>query len=190
MEHRAQFRSKTIALLVLVLMLMACKNDPVNMGRVAMNDINLKQRTGTLYYKGVPFTGKTYELYDNGDTSKTSAYVNGKQHGFTCWWYPNKQMAQLRIFVNGWKQGIHKGWWPDGKQQFVYHFVNDEYDGEVTEWFKDGKVFRIFHYAAGHEAGSQKMWWEDGKIRANYVIVNGEKFGMFGQKLCVNDIKI
>jgi antitoxin component YwqK of YwqJK toxin-antitoxin module len=84
---------------------------------------------------------------------------------------------------------VHKGWWPNGKIQFEYRFANDEYEGEVKEWFSNGAPVRIFHYVAGHEAGSQKMWWEDGKIRANYVIINGEKFGLFGQKLCVNDVK-
>ncbi|MEO6524717.1 MAG: toxin-antitoxin system YwqK family antitoxin [Mucilaginibacter sp.] len=189
MAHREQYLNKIILLLLLVSMLPACKNSPVSMGRVVMSDIRLKQKLGFLYLKGVPFTGKTYELYDNGDTAKTICYKNGKEDGLTRWWHPNKQLAQERFFVNGWKQGLHKGWWPNGKIQFEYHFVNDEYEGEVREWFNNGKVSRVFHYAAGHEAGSQKMWWEDGKIRANYVIVNGEKFGLFGQKLCVNDIK-
>ena len=161
MAHRAQFLNRAIAFLFFMVVMQACKTTPANMGRIAMDDARLKQRTGTLYLKGVPFTGKTYELYDNGDTAKTSAYQNGKQHGLTCWWYPNKQIAQQRIFVNGWKQGTHKGWWPNGKIQFEYHFTDDEYEGEITEWFSDGKVFRIFHYVAGHEAGSQKMWWQD-----------------------------
>jgi antitoxin component YwqK of YwqJK toxin-antitoxin module len=186
MVHRAQYLNN-IVLLLLVAMLPACERKPADMGRVAMSDTRLKQRTGFLYFKGVPFTGITYELYGNGDTAKVVRYKEGKENGLTQLWHPNKQLAQERFFVNGWKQGIHKGWWPNGKIQFEYHFVNDEYEGELTEWFNNGLVFRAFHYAAGHEAGSQKMWWEDGKIRANYVIINGEKFGLFGQKLCVND---
>jgi len=189
MEHRAQYRNSYITCLLLLFVVAACKNKPENMGRVSVNDMRLKQQQGFLYLQGKPFTGVTFELYDNGDTVKTATYKEGKEDGITRWWHPNKQLAQERYFVNGWKQGTHKGWWPNGKLQFEYHFVNDEYEGEVTEWFKNGKVFRVFHYSAGHEAGSQKMWWEDGKIRANYVIVHGEKFGLFGQKMCVNDVK-
>lgn len=183
-----RYLNKTIWL-YLLLALCACKNKSVNMVNVAMNDTHLKQKTGFLYFNGKLFTGATYELYGNGDTAKIVNYKIGKEDGLTRWWHPNKQLAQQRTFVNGWKQGLHKGWWPNGKLQFEYHFVNDEYEGEVKGWYNTGKPFRVFHYAAGHEAGSQKMWWEDGTIRANYVIVNGEKFGLFGQKLCETHIK-
>ncbi|WP_162847191.1 toxin-antitoxin system YwqK family antitoxin [Mucilaginibacter gracilis] len=188
MVHPEQYLNK-FSLLLLATLLFACSQKPASMGIIPMADISLKQRQGTLYFKGVPFNGTTFELFDNGDTAKAVPYVNGKENGIMQWWHPNKQLAQKRLFVNGRKEGVHMGWWPNGKKQFEYHFTNDEYEGEVKEWFSNGTVFRIFHYAAGHEAGSQKMWWEDGKIRANYVIVNGEKFGLFGQKLCVNDVK-
>jgi antitoxin component YwqK of YwqJK toxin-antitoxin module len=189
MAQQAQFRNKLSALILLLFAVTACRNAPLSMGRIAMDDTRLKQQQGTLYFNKLPLTGLTYELFPNGDTAKVSNYTNGKQNGLTLWWYPNRQLARKRIYVNGWKQGAHYGWWPNGKIQFEYHFVNDEYEGELTEWYSSGKVFRIFHYQAGHEAGSEKMWWEDGKIRANYVIINGEKFGLFGQKLCVNDVK-
>ena len=188
MAHPVQFRSK-LSLLFIFLALSACHHKPVSMGRFAMSDTRFKQQTGFLYFKGMPFTGIAYELYPNGDTVKSVPYQNGKENGIVRCWHPNKQLAQLRPYVNGWKQGIHKGWWPNGIKQFEYHFVNDEYQGAVTEWYSNGRPFRVFTYKAGHEDGRQQMWWEDGKVRANYAIVNGEKFGLFGQKMCINATK-
>jgi antitoxin component YwqK of YwqJK toxin-antitoxin module len=187
MGHPEQFLNRFMMLLLIAL-IPAC-NSPADMGNINRANKHLRQLQGVLYFNGSLFTGSAYELFENGDTAKITSYKNGKQDGVMKWWYPNKQLAQKRFFVDGRKEGIHKGWWPDGRIKFEYHFANDEYEGEVKEWYNTGKVFRIFHYAAGHEAGSQKMWWDDGSVRANYVIINGEKFGLFGQKLCVNDLK-
>jgi len=94
---------------------------------------------------------------------------------------------EKRTYLAGRKVGIHLGWWPDGKPKFYYELNNDAYTGLVKEWFSNGTPARVFHYKDGQEDGSEKMWWEDGRIRANYVIINGEKFGLSGQKLCTNN---
>lgn len=193
MAQQAQFRNKLIMLLWLLPLAYGCGNNRntinSNTLRVKDTDTALVQHGELLFYGDKPFTGLLYELFANGDTARFCQYSNGRQNGLLKWYYPNRQLAQLRFFADGKKQGVHKGWWPNGLPKFEYHFIDDEHDGELREWFTNGRLFRLFHYKAGHEEGSEKMWWEDGRIRANYVIINGEKFGLFGQKLCVNPVK-
>lgn len=188
MAPRVQLHSKLLGSLLLLCAICGCRP---NTDRIKVNitDTNLSLRAGIFYYRDAPFTGTVYSLFPSGDTARAETFVEGKEDGWLKWWYPNKQTAQLRYFADGKKIGIHRGWWEDGKPKFEYNFVNDEHEGEAKEWFKNGKLFRLFHYKAGHEEGSEKMWWEDGKIRANYVVIDGEKFGLFGQKLCVNHLK-
>ncbi|WP_448700777.1 toxin-antitoxin system YwqK family antitoxin [Mucilaginibacter sp. AW1-3] len=157
--------------------------------KVTMSDTGFSRHGDLLLYHHQLFSGVSFSLYPSGDTARRVEYVNGKQDGWLRWWYPNKQLDQCRLFVDGKKQGIHRGWWPNGQTKFEYHFTDDEHNGELKEWGANGKMFRFFHYKMGHEEGSEKMWWEDGRVRANYVIINGEKFGLFGQKLCVNVLK-
>jgi antitoxin component YwqK of YwqJK toxin-antitoxin module len=143
----------------------------------------------TVFYNSHPFSGYLFSLYRNKDTSSIIGYLNGLQEGSTRRWYPNKQLMEERFYVQGGKEGNQKGWWEDGKPQFIYHFVNDEYEGLVTEWFNTGKLYRQFHYEKGYETGSEKMWWADGTIRANYVVKDGQLYGLMGRKICINTIK-
>lgn len=190
MERLAQFRNRFVLLLFAVIFLLLYIETRTGKTDLKINlkDASLKQWRGILYYRGKPFTGQAFALYPNGDTAKLAAYDDGKQDGAMLSKYPNGQIAEQRYFINGKKEGVHKGWWENGRQKFEYHFVNDEYEGAVTEWGQNGGLFRQFHYENGHESGSQKMWWDDGTIRANYVIINGQKFGLFGQKLCTNTL--
>jgi antitoxin component YwqK of YwqJK toxin-antitoxin module len=41
-----------------------------------------------------------------------------------------------------------------------------------------------FNYKNGKETGSQRLWKPDGSIKANYEVVNGERFGLIGLKKC------
>lgn len=188
MARQAPSLNKLLVWLLPALCFAGCENRPAKQVYIDMDNTRFKQVQGTLNFNNIPFTGCTYELFANGDTAKIIPYTNGKQNGIMKWWYSNQQLAQQRFFTDGYKEGIHRGWWPNGQLKFEYHFNHDEYEGEVKEWFQNGRLFRLFHYSQGHEEGSEKMWWEDGRIRANYVIVNGEKFGLFGQKLCVNNL--
>ena len=43
-------------------------------------------------------------------------------------------------------------------------------------------TFRDFNYINSKETGSQKLWYETGKIKANYEVINGERFGLIGLK--------
>ncbi len=188
MEPRVLFRNKLLCGLVLLCAIGGCRPD-TNRVKVNITDANLNLRAGVFYYHDVAFTGTVFSLYPTGDTARAETFIEGKEDGWLKWWYPNKQLQQLRYFADGKKIGVHRGWWEDGTQKFEYNFVNDEHEGEAKEWFRNGKLFRLFHYKAGHEEGSEKMWWDNGKIRANYVVIDGEKFGLFGQKLCVNEAK-
>ena len=186
MAQQAQYLIKFCC--IALLLLCGCTQQRSAL-KVSMSDTAFSQRGELVLYHNQPFSGVSYSLYPTGDTARRVEYVNGKQDGWLKWWYPNRQLNQARWFADGKKQGIHRGWWPNGQLKFEYHFTDDEHNGELKEWGANGRMFRFFHYKMGHEEGSQKMWWEDGKIRANYVIINGEKFGLFGQKLCVNVLK-
>jgi antitoxin component YwqK of YwqJK toxin-antitoxin module len=145
---------------------------------------------GVLFQNGKPYTGKVYSLNENNtDTSAIMYFVNGKEDGEWKRWYENGQLMENRFYHDGVKIGKLAQWWLDGKPKMLYFFEGGEYEGECREWYADGKQARIMHYERGHENGSQKWWWEDGRIRANYVVINGERYGLSGLKQCINPLK-
>jgi antitoxin component YwqK of YwqJK toxin-antitoxin module len=189
MVRRARLPNNFLALIVSI-MLFACKEQKsgsMEMIKRPADDPALSVLNGIVYYKKQLFSGEVYLLYPGGDTAGISGYAAGKENGWHRKWYSNKSLSEERFYKDGRKEGIHKAWWENGKPKFEYHFENDEHEGELKEWFVDGKPSRLFHYSKGHEEGNQKMWWDDGRIRANYIVRDGERFGLLGQKLCKNE---
>jgi antitoxin component YwqK of YwqJK toxin-antitoxin module len=189
MAPRVRFRNSFYFLVFFLLSCDAPKQKQFSIPAlyISATDRGLQQREGYLYYNSARFSGWLYDLYSTGDTSLLVSYAAGKEEGWCRKWYQGKKPMEQRFYINGKKEGTHKGWWPDGKLKFHYSFNSDEHNGEAKEWFSNGKQFRLFNYKKGYEDGLQKMWWEDGRVRANYVVRDGQQFGLIGRKLCRNN---
>jgi len=140
---------------------------------------------GVLYYQNSPLDGLLIAKYNKTSYEMKLQYKDGRKNGYEKRWYSNGQLAQNRTYSRGVKIGDHLGWWENGISKFEYHFnEKGEYDGNRKEWYKNGQLVRDFNYLNGKEKGSQRMWASNGKIRANYVVKNGERFGLIGLKKC------
>ena len=146
---------------------------------------DLTLNNGVLFYKDAPFSGNLISYYTEDILKSDIQYLRGKKEGYEKEWYTTRDLAQERYYANGIKIGIHKSWWQNGNNKFVYHFNNiGEYHGNVKEWYDTGNLYRDFNYISGREEGSQKLWYQNNKIKANYEVVNGERFGLIGLKKC------
>lgn len=101
-------------------------------------------------------------------------------------YYPNKQLMEIREFRNNMKNGKQIAYWDNGNMRFEFTAIDDAYEGELKEWDYNGHLFHLGHYKKGQEEGVQKLWYDNGKIRANYVILNGRRYGLLGTKNCKN----
>jgi antitoxin component YwqK of YwqJK toxin-antitoxin module len=140
-----------------------------------------------VYHQKKTFTGILFELQPNNkDTLFLQTYKNGLLDGVAKKWFPNHQLMEYREYKLGRKNGLQKAFWDNGNKRFEFNAVDDAYEGEMKEWSVNGHLFHWANYKNGQEEGSQKMWYENGKIRANYVIVNGKRYGLLGTKNCKN----
>jgi antitoxin component YwqK of YwqJK toxin-antitoxin module len=154
---------------------------------VSGNDSTLTFMNGVVYKDNLPFTGTIFNFYQNSkDTADVTPYLLGKENGERRKYYPNKQLWEKRYFQNAVKVGEMRTFWPNGKPQLQYFFENGEYQGTCKEWTQTGMLSRLMNYNKGYEDGEQKWWYDNGKIRANYVIIDGRRFGLLGTKNCIN----
>ncbi|WP_424003598.1 toxin-antitoxin system YwqK family antitoxin [Maribacter sp. IgM3_T14_3] len=169
-------------ILCLFVCLFSCNKEKVIVDK-ANDEIELVN--GVLFYQNTPFNGLLVSKYDDSTFKTKLEYVDGRKDGYEKQWYPNGQLSQTRWYTEGLKTGNHIGWWEDGLQKFSYQFnEKGEYEGNRKEWYRNGKLILDFNYYKGKEIGSQRMWTDSGKIRANYVVKNGERFGLIGLKKC------
>jgi antitoxin component YwqK of YwqJK toxin-antitoxin module len=147
---------------------------------------NFITRNGMTLLNNKPFSGWQYSLYENGDTSSLTPFLDGRESGIAKEWCANKLLKESRLYDNGKKTGEHKGWWENGQLKFVHHYVNDLSEGSQKEWYPDGTRYKELQYAAGYEKGLQKIWRPDGRLHANYEVRNGRNYGLTGTMHCKN----
>lgn len=153
--------------------------------KIIAKNSSLKLNNGVLFYNDKPFSGNLIDYHKNNNLKSDITYKNGRKNGLEQQWYKNGLLAQKRFYKNGVKFGIHTGWWHDGTLQFEYHFNHEgAYHGTVKEWYKNGEIYKLFNYTNGKESGRQKLWKTNGSIKANYDVVNNERFGLIGLKKC------
>lgn len=159
---------------------------PFQVSAVDSDHPDFNKQNGVLYNGETPFTGQVVAQHKNGNKASASHYVHGRMHGSSKEWYPNGQLASNRTYKHGKKEGLHLGWWEDGTPRFEFNFLDGVYEGSVKEWSKIGRLVKEFNYHEGKEEGAQKMWTDEGKIKANYVMINGRRYGYIGSKNCVS----
>ena len=178
---------KRIIFLIVFFLVISCNNN----NQTIPTTFSLKSAENVLIKNNMAFLGEEkysgfiFEMNDK-DTISISGYLNGKLEGISKKWYTNNQLQETRYYSNGQKNGKQLSFWNNGNKRFEFIAKKDAYDGALKEWSEDGKLFRLANYENGREKGVQKLWYPDGKIRANYVIVDGRRYGLLGTKNCVN----
>jgi antitoxin component YwqK of YwqJK toxin-antitoxin module len=141
----------------------------------------------TVFLNEKKYSGYVVELDAASlDTLSIQGYLDGLQSGVGKKWYSNGQLMEERSYFKGAKNGLQTAYWENGAKKFEFVAREDAYEGEFKEWNIEGNLIHLAHFENGQENGSQKLWDEEGKIRANYVIVNGKRYGLLGTKNCKN----
>lgn len=148
---------------------------------------NISKQNDSIFYKGELFSGVLYELkFNSKDTISVEHFKDGILNGVSKKWYENNIVREYREFKNGQKDGKQIAYFENGKTKFEFIAKSDIYEGELKEYNNDGALIHLASYKNGQEEGTQKLWYDNGKIRANYVVLNGKRYGLLGTKNCKN----
>lgn len=173
-------------LLPIFLLLFSCSKINNNaIERVSVDDSNFDLVNGILKHNNSPFSGFVFDTYSNGKLKSEKQFLEGRKNGYEKYWFSNDSLSILRHFKNGVKIGTHQSWWNNRQLKFMYHF-NDKgmYDGSIKEWYPNGQLAKDFNFIEGVEDGPQKLFKLNGAIKANYIVVNEERYGLIGLKKC------
>lgn len=185
MEHQVRLHVKW--LMIAVLFASCFRQTSSEAGWFNEADIQLQNNAGVYQLDGKIFSGIVYRLNENGkDTVAVASFVNGLHDGEWRSYYSNGQLKEKRSFSKGKKVGVYEGWWPNGQKRLLYHFSNDEYNGNCKDWSDKGSLVSNMNYKMGYEDGLQQQFYETGKVKANYMMIDGRRYGLLGTKNCVN----
>ena len=187
MELQETFQTK-LYVCFLILFLTGCHNNGIE--HFIKGEIKTELLNGVLFLNNKPFKGILVSYHENGTKKSEMRYKKGKKHGMGKKWYKDGKIKMERKYHNGIKVNVHKGWWENEKLKYRYRFDNNgRYNGRVEEWYVNGQKLKEFNYKKGFENGKQKLWDLDGNIKANYEVINGERYGLIGLKKCFTVIE-
>ena len=187
MELQETFQTK-LYVCFLILFLTSCHNNGIE--HFIKGEIKTELLNGVLFLNKKPFRGILVSHHENGTKKSETRYKKGKKYGMEKKWYKDGKIKMEREYYNGMKVNVHKGWWENEMLKYRYMFDNNgRYNGKVEEWYVNGQKLREFNYSMGLENGKQKLWDLDGNIKANYEVINGERYGLIGLKKCFTVIE-
>lgn len=81
-------------------------------------------------YQGKPFTGTSYELYENKQPSRLQTFKDGILHGPSYVWYPNGAPQMYVNYRYGLLNGRFLGWYMHGGVLYDMVINNSGYGGD------------------------------------------------------------
>ncbi len=93
-----------------------------------------------------PYTGKSFELYDNGQKQWEGNWKDGKEEGLFTWWYRNEKKLMGRHYKNGKKDGLELFWHENGQKKSEGKF-KDGKKISVKFWNSKGEPVESFKEA-------------------------------------------
>jgi len=114
---------------LLLFLLIGCSKESVELSKL--------QDRGGLYYKinsEEPYSGTSFELYDNGQKKSEGTYKDGKEDGLWTGWYDNGQKEIEGTFKDGKPDGLSTLWYENGQKR------QEGTENEWTYWNEDGSL--------------------------------------------------
>ncbi len=150
---------KTLLIILPLLLIVGCSK--------AVDESTLVERGGLNYEVNTtkPFSGKAFELYDNGQEAFKGTYKDGKRDGLATMWWENGQKKQETTFKYGKKHGLHTIWYENGKKMEEGIYNEHEQEGLWVWWWENGQKKRDGIFIHGKMEGLFTSWYENGQTK-------------------------
>jgi len=129
-----------------------------------VNREELEQRESIWYLIGsdTPYTGKSFELYDNGQKRWEGNFKDGKADGLSVMWFENGQKESEANFKDGKLAGLATTWHENGQKRNEVTFKDGTFVGLEVVWHENGQKAQERNYKNGIII-SDKFWNKKGE---------------------------
>jgi antitoxin component YwqK of YwqJK toxin-antitoxin module len=121
---------------------MSISQKPVPSSKLRVQDDQLDDGDDdAVLFEGKPFSGVSYDVYDNGQLRHEVEYVDGYERGLSRYWYSNGQLKEEMVFLPGRAPDKSTGWHENGKLRYE---TRREFGVKVShkEWGPDGNLLK------------------------------------------------
>lgn len=101
---------------------------------------------GVLLYKGKPFSGVLFGLYDQGHLNYEYEYQDGLMHGPSNEYDYDDYLEEETIYNRGVREGSYTQWFENGQIYISGNYTNGKKSGIWTDYDRDGNISRTKEY--------------------------------------------
>ena len=132
------------------------------------NPVLVKKKTG------IPFSGRVFELYRNGQRRALGSLKNGKHQDSWLYWYDDGNKKCEATFNNGNRNGLWVYWHKNSQKKYVGNYKDGKMDGLWVYWHENGQKEWEGNYKEGKLEGLSVRWHESGEKMEERNYKNGE----------------
>jgi antitoxin component YwqK of YwqJK toxin-antitoxin module len=114
---------KNVFLIIMAIVISSCTN------KVATSEIE-KRSGGKLFYKGEPYSGKVFELFDNGLQKLNFEVKDGEKDGLYEEHFENTKLKSKINYKNGNPEGVFEKYFENGELKEKGTYNNNKITGE------------------------------------------------------------
>ncbi|MDC0200980.1 toxin-antitoxin system YwqK family antitoxin [Verrucomicrobia bacterium] len=129
-------------------------------------DRNGENPNFTYFIKGsdTPYTGKVFELYENGQKMSEFLFKDGKRDGLSIGWYDNGQKGLEANYKDGKLDGLFTEWYENGQKTAEANFKDGKRNGLIVLWHENGQKQLEANFNDDEVVkGSAKFWNSKGE---------------------------
>ena len=165
---------KTLLIITALMLIVGCggsekepEKEPINIDELVFKDrrgnTGSSSRSRIHYTKdtNIPYSGKVFRLYENGQKWQEGTLKNGEYNGLYTKWHENGQKETEGNYKNGEKDGKWTLWYENGQKELAVTIKDGKEDGKATKWYGNGQKYREVTLKDG-KLISEKCWDEDG----------------------------
>jgi len=125
----------------------------------------LANKNGLMYFDKdtVPYTGKCFGYFENGQKGLRGEYLNGLREGYWEFWYSNGNKKIEGVYKEGIKNGKWIYWFTNGNKRMEANYIMDKMDGLCHWYFENGQMKKEAKYDNGIYL-EKTEWDEKGRV--------------------------
>ncbi|MEO1860459.1 MAG: toxin-antitoxin system YwqK family antitoxin [Verrucomicrobiales bacterium] len=139
-----------------------------------VNQDELEEREGIICLKGSAYTGKSYDLYPNGQKWIENNFKDGKRDGLQTHWRENGTKMYEANYKDGKKDGLLVQWHENGQKMSERNLKDDKEDGLDIRWYKNGQKRWEQNWKNGKQEGLWVTWHENGQKKGEVTYKDGK----------------
>lgn len=177
--------SRILLVLALVCNGLTAQNQKTNSGDPVKRPTVRKVKTENLqninevyYLNNVPYTGASYDYFDNNTLMQEINWVNGILEGPKTEYFMGGLVRAVINFKAGKRQGPFVYYHENGKVKLRGNYYEDALDSTVNAFFENGNPKYIHNYDKGVMVGELVTFYKNGNVEQKTQLKNEKPHGV------------